>query len=550
MTRRTVPILAAVAVLAIGPLYIAARHAHAAAAPIRKQTIRLAMRDGVHLATDLYLPAAPGHYPTLVIRTPYNKEGMVALGEASAQQGYAAVIQDTRGRFASEGEKLPWIGDGWTGHTDGVETLAWVAHQPWCDGKIGTLGGSALGINQLLTAGSGTPYITCQHISVATPDLYLGLVYPGGVLKKALVEGWLQSTQHSPQALKIWVSHPDYDSYWENYDLTTRWNKVNYPAVHIGGWFDLFTQGTIDSFTGYQEHGGPKARGAQKLVMGPWTHGFGSDRAGELTFPNGGKPPTHYNDAGTWFNHYLKGMDNGVDREPAVTYYVMGDVTNPHAPGNVWRTASSWPPPSRLTRFYLHGDRSLSPAPPETDRPLGYTYNPANPVPTLGGPQLNLPAGPMDQKRVEARPDVLVFTSPVLQKPVEVTGRVRATLSVSSDAPDTDFTAKLCDVYPDGRSFNMCEGILRARFRNSFRREELMKPGHVYEIPIDLTSTSVIFNKGHRIRLDVTSSSSPGYDPNPNTGEKFRSSNRTRIAHNQIHLDHLHPSYVLLPVVP
>jgi len=200
--------------------------------------------------------------------------------------------------------------------------------------------------------------------------------------------------------------------------------------------------------------------------------------------------------------------------------------------------------------FYFREDRTLSPARPKTGRPLTYAYDPKDPVPTLGGPQLTIPAGPMDQRKIERRPDVLVFTGEPLVEPLEVTGRVRVRLWVSSDAPDTDFVAKLCDVYPDGRSINICEGILRARFRDSFRKEERMTPGRLYPITLDLWSTSVLFNRGHRLRVHVTSSSAPGYDPNPNTGEPFRAGDRTRVARNTLYLDERRPSHILLPVMP
>jgi hypothetical protein len=341
-----------------------------------------------------------------------------------------------------------------------------------------------------------------------------------------------------------------HDDYWRRRELNGRYDRVNAPAVHVGGWFDIFAQGTIDAFTGYQTKGGPKARGRQKLVMGPWTHGVLQDQAGDLAFPKGKQPPTRAHESWRWFDFHLKGVTNGVDREPAVTYYVMGDVSDTNAPGNVWRTASGWPPVNaRPTRLYLHDDHALSTRSAGAAGAISFTYNPNDPTPTLGGPQLTLPAGPKDQRPIEGRPDVVLFTSEPLAAPMEITGRVRLRLWVASDAPDTDFFAKLCDVYPDGRSFNLCEGQLRARFRKTFRRQHLLEPGRIYPIEIDLGSTSMVFNRAHRLRLQVTSSSAPGFDPNPNTGEPFRASDRTRVARNTIHLGAHHPSHLLLPVV-
>jgi putative CocE/NonD family hydrolase len=506
------------------------------------------MRDGVHLATDVYLPAGNGPFPVILLRSPYDKNGGSGLGEDGARRGYAIVIQDTRGRYASEGENLPFESDGWAAHQDGYDTLEWIAKQPWCNGKIGTFGGSALGITQLGMAGTGTSRLTCQHITVATPNFYQHGVFPGGVFKKAMIEDWLRVTQHSPDSLKHWTSHPTYDAFWRARDLTTRWDKVNAPAIHIGGWYDLFTQGTLDAFQGYQTQGGPLARGHQKLLIGPWTHGVFQAQAGELTYPNATQPPNNVQDAWRWFDYWLKDIPNGIADTPAVTYYVMGDVTDPHAPGNVWRTASAWPPiKTQPTAFYFHADRSLSTARTPGDASLTYTYDPKHPVPTVGGPQLTLPAGPRDQRAIESRPDVLTFTTEPLSAPLEVTGRVRVTLWASSDAPDTDFFAKLCDVYPDGRSMNVCEGQLRARFRAGFQQEKLLKSGQVVSLPIDLWSTSIIFNRGHRLRVQITSSNAPGYDPNPNTGAPFRANDQTRVAQNTIYLDSRHPSHILLP---
>ena len=515
-----------------------------------KLTFMVPMRDGVKLGTDVYLPETNKAFPVLLGRTPYNKAIMLSAAQDSARHNYAIVVQDTRGRFASEGKNLAFEADGWAGEWDGYDTVEWIVRQPWCNGKLGTFGGSAGAITQLLLAGSGNTNVISQHLTVGGPSLYFDVVYSGGILRKSLVEDWLRMTAFSPDMLKLWTGHSDYDDYWRARELTQRYDKINAAAVHIGGYFDIFAQGTIDSFIGYQEHGGPKARGRQKLIMGPWTHAVFAEKSGDLTFPNGKRPPNNVRDQWRWFDHTLKGVDNGIEREPAVTYYVMGDTSETNAPGNTWRTASHWPPlPVTNTAFYLHGDRTVSTAKPGPSQPLTFTYDPTNPVPTIGGRQLTLPAGPKDQRAIEDRHDVLVFTSAPLPAPLEVTGRVRARLWASSDAPDTDFFVRLCDVYPDGRSFNVCEGCLRARFHDSFSEEKLLKPGEVYEFNLDLWSTSIVFNQSHRLRVHVTSSSAPGFDPNPNTGEPLRVSSRTRMAHNVIYYDPNRPSYLLLPIV-
>jgi hypothetical protein len=485
----------------------------------------------------------------LLTRTPYNKSNGAGTGEDGARHGYVTVIQDTRGRFASEGDNLAFEADGWAEHWDGYDTVQWILSQPWCNGKIGTFGGSAGAITQMLLAGSGTSNVLSQHLTVGAPSLYFDVVYSGGVFRKSLVEDWLRISAFSPEALKLWTSHPNYDQYWQARELTHRYEKVNAAAVHIGGYFDIFAQGTIDAFVGYQEQGGQKARGRQKLIMGPWAHAVFNEKAGDLVFPNGKTPPNNVRDQWRWFDHTLRDVDNGINREPAVTYYVMGDTSDTTAPGNTWRTANQWPPVAATpTPFYLWADRTVSRTTPGAGQPLRYDYDPTNPGPTVGGAQLTIPAGPKDQRSIESRADVLVFTSDPLREPLEVTGRVRAKLWVSSDAPDTDFFVRLCDVYPDGRSFNICEGRLRARFHESYSAEKLLKPGEVYPLDLDLWSTSIVFNKGHCLRVHVTSSSAPGSDPNPNTGAPFRSSPATRVASNTVYCDASHPSHVLLPL--
>jgi hypothetical protein len=511
-----------------------------------KETFMLPMRDGVKLATDVHKPAGEisNALPVILARTPYNKNGLDGIGSEASRRGFIFVAQDCRGRFASEGENLPFNLDG----SDGFDTLEWIAKQPWCNGKIGTWGGSAGAITQFQMVTSGTDKISSQHLTVGAPNLY-DVVYIHGVFRKALVEDWLRGAQWGSNALPRWVAHPTYDDYWRERDLSRDYKRANAPALHIGGYWDIFAQATIDAFVGYQEKGGPKARGKQRLVMGPWSHGVNQDEVGELKFPNAKKPPGAVDDAWKWFDATLKGAT--FNPEPAVSYYVIGDVTDSKAPGNVWRTADKWPPvKTTATKYFLHADRSLntSTSAAGSASTLTYTYDPSNPAPTVGGIQLSIPAGPRDQKKVEERDDVLVFTTAPLTKPIEVTGRVRAKIWISTDVPDTDFIGRVCDVYPDGRSFNLCEGAIRARFRDGTDREAFMEPGKVYEIEIDLWSTSVIFNTGHRIRLQLTSSSAPGYDPNPNTGAPFRANTDTRKASVKLYVDPAHPSHLTLPV--
>jgi predicted acyl esterase len=504
-----------------------------------KETVFVPMRDGVKLATDVHKAESTNPLPVILVRTPYNKNGVNAIGDEAIRRGFVFVAQDCRGRFGSEGENMPFHLDG----PDGCDTLEWIAKQPWCNGKIGTWGGSAAAITQYQILTSGTDKLSAQYLMVGAPNLY-NVIYIGGVFRKSMIEDWLRGAQWSSNALPRWVAHPFYDDYWRERDASRDYKKANAAGLHIGGYWDIFAQATIDAFVGYQEKGGPKARGKQRLVMGPWAHSAG-DKAGEMSFPNGKKAPGEVLDSWKWFDLTLK--SGTFSAEPAVTYYVIGDVTDTNAPGNCWRTADQWPPvETTATEYYLHHDHSLSRSKAGAAESLAYTYDPENPAPTVGGIQLSMPSGPRDQKTVEERPDVLVFTTPALNSPIEVTGRVRARVWISADVLDTDFIARLCDVYPDGRSFNLCEGAIRARFREG--QEVLLEAGQVYPIEIDLWSTSVIFNTGHRIRLQITSSSAPGYDPNPNTGAPFRTGQEKRKANIKLYADSQRPSHVVLPV--
>jgi len=510
-----------------------------------KETIMLPMRDGVKLATDIHKPEGTAPLPVILSRSPYNKNGMDGIGAEAIKRGFIFVAQDCRGRFASEGENLPFNLD----RPDGFDTIEWVSKQAWCNGKIGTWGGSAVAITQFQMVASGTDKISAQHLTVGAPNLY-DVIYINGLFRKALIEDWLRGAQWGSNALPRWVSHPIYDDYWRERDASRHYKSASAPALHIGGYWDIFAQATIDGFVGYQEKGGPKARGKQRLVMGPWSHAVQQEKVGELKFPNAKNPPGDVQDAGKWFELTLKSETSNINAEPAVTYYVIGDVNDSTAPGNVWRTADQWPPvKATATEYFLCEDRTFSKNEPGSAAPLAYTFDPANLAPTVGGIQLTIPAGPMDQKKVEERDDVLVFTSSSLTSPMEVTGRVRARIWISADVPDTDFIARLCDVYPDGKSYNLCEGAIRARFRDGREKEKLMEPGKIYPIDIDLWSTSVIFNTAHRMRLQITSSSAPGYDPNPNTGAPFRANTDKRKANVKLYVDSKHPSHVVLPVV-
>ena len=523
--------------------------ANDAARPAKTQTVRIAMRDGVHLATDIYMPAGDGPFPVVFSRTPYGrlKANEGAAGFAAA--GFVVVVQDWRGRFDSEGDNLPFIGCGWGQHQDGVDTIKWIKKQKWSSGKIGTIGGSAGGITQNLLAGAVPDGLRAQYISVAAANPYMDSSYIGGAFRKADVENWLAHNKFDPRALETMRSHPCYDDYWRRMDTTLKFAQMNVPAVHIGGWFDMFTQATINEFVGRQHSGADGSRGTQKLIMGPWTHGIGKMPVGDWTFP-ASKVPEQYS-SGRWFEHYLFGADNGVEKEPAVAYYVMGDTITPGAPGNEWRSADDWPIPAKETPAYFTRAGHLTFQKPGDgdDARVKFTFDPQNPCPTVGGNNLTLPRGPMNQNKIESRDDVVLFNSEPLNEPIEVTGRVKAKLFVASSAVDTDLSVRLCDVYPDGKSYLIAEGILRLRYRNSFEKPELLTPGKMEEVAVDCWSTSMIFNRGHRIRVAVTSSNYPRFDVNPGTGQPWTDSGPKVAQMNVIYCNAMRPSQIVLPIV-
>jgi uncharacterized protein len=505
------------------------------------------MRDTVQLATDVYAKQPSQPHGSILIRTPYDKNALVLLGMNWAQNSWPTVIQDTRGRFASEGIDTVFKNE----HTDGPDTLAWIAQQPWSNGKVATFGGSALGITQYLTAGANPPQLACQYIQVAAPDLYKHTMYPGGEFRKNLVEEWLKAQGSTYILPELWA-HENYTmDYWTNVSLEDKWDQVNVPAIHIGGWYDIFTQGIIDGFRGYQHQGGPGAQGKSKLIIGPWTHGGAGTRTqGELTYP--ANSLDNFSQALFWqmANEYTMNGPTDYDAWPAVTYYVMGDVNDSNATGNEWRYADDWPVPSIEQAWYLQKDGSLQTTIDTEEEQFTYSYDPTNPVPTIGGGNLNIPAGPFDQRPVENRSDVLIFTSPVLEQPYEATGAIKARLFVSSDCPDTDFTVKLTDVYPDGRSMLITDGILRMRNRNGFDHWELMEPGTVYPVDVDLWSTSYVWNTGHQIRIDISSSNYPRCLNNPNTADGIYKNTTYSVAQNTVYVDSIHPSCLLLPEIP
>lgn len=551
------------------------------------------MRDGVKLYADVYRPAAAGKYPVIVSRTPYSTERYPSAYDAAvffSRRGYVYVYQDVRGRHESEGKWEPFRND----IEDGYDTVEWAARQPWSNGKVGMQGGSYLGHVQWRAAMAQPPHLVTIFPLVASTSLYHNWITLNGGWRLSFNFGWgpvrqesriMQNTgPHSmaggadsisyekmlwrlplndmqrlagrnAQFYRDWIAHPDYDDYWKKLNVEEVFDHIGIPVHTAGGWFDIFSQGTLNGYVGMSHRGRTEqARRGSRLLIGPWGHGP-SQKYGEIDFG----AHAMVEELGIqlrWFDYWLKGLQNGLDNDPPVTLYVMGR--------NMWRQENEYPlARTQYRKMYfstsagansLHGDGRLTwSEPPETAPTDRYRYDPDNPVPSLGGNNCcgtPTPAGPRDQRSVETRRDVLVYTSDFLANDLEVTGPVKTVLYVSSDAVDTDFVAKLVDVYPDGRAINVAEGIVRARYRESLAKPKLMQPGTVYELTIDMVGTSNVFLKGHRLRVDITSSHFPQFDRNPNTGEPFGMHSNVRIATQSVHHSRGRASHVLLPVIP
>lgn len=537
--------------------------------------VKVPMRDGVQLTANIWRPKAEGSCPVILMRSPYGKFDE-KWGDAKryAAAGYAMVVQDCRGRGKSEGPWDPFRHD----VEDGFDTQEWVGKQPWCNGEIGTAGGSYLGWSQWASAADAS-----QHLKAMVPvvpfDNAYEIAYSGGALQLALLMGWgtavggvalgpeklKEAFQHLPlntygdqfekkiPYLNEWVAHSIYDDYWKKRSMEKRYAAVTVPILNLGGWYDIFSKPTLDMVANVRANSRDRlVRRNQFVIMGPWAHGVGGRKIGELDFGDVAK--LNVGDwQFKWFEYWLKGKETGVQDWPAYYLFVMGE--------NLWRGENEWPlKRTQFTAYYLHsegkanslqGDGRLDTAKPLDQQPDEFTYNGDNPVPTVGGNNLvGAPAGPFDQTHVEQREDVLVYSTAPLGEDVEVTGPVRMILYAASSARDTDFTAKLVDVHPDGKGFNLCDGILRARYRHGLDQPALLEPGKAERFEIDLWVTSNVFKTGHRIRLEVSSSNFPRFDRNPNSGKPFGSDTEMLTAKQTVFHDAERPSHVVLPVIP
>ncbi len=509
------------------------------------QTLFIPMRDGVELPTDIYLPYPEAkNLPCILQRGPAGRHVPTATCFAAlAKAGYVVAIQDTRAANDKEGKTLPFYSDGWGKEQDGYDTVQWLADHPLTNGKIGTLGFSNMGITQILMAPTAPPALKCQYIGVAAASLYHHAIFPGAQLLKNQVEGWLHLVAKDPSVLKFVLDQAHNEDFWDSFNAIKLAQKVTVPAIHQGGWYDIFIQGTIEAFQTRQDFGGEGAKGKQKLYIGPWAHmGPLMPQLGEFEIPKNGYVSPYDMTPLSWFNHHLKEHSYPIVYFPTVVYYVMGPFDGSPSSGNRWRTSEEWPIPHVDIPFYLTSDQKLV----EKEIPLApaiisYTHQIYQPVPTIGGRNLFLPSGPMDQRPIESRKDVKVFTTAPLTEDLEVTGNILAKIFLSTDAADTDLAVRLTDVYPDGRSILIADALTRTQFQKTVSGETSAIKG----VLVDLWSTSLVFAKGHAIRISISGSNFPRFEKNTNS---VIGKDKDEVTHH-LHIGKIHASHLILPVV-
>lgn len=514
------------------------------------------MRDSVELATEVYKPETfPPPWPVLLTRTPYERtiDSLDALFICDLK-GYAMVSQNLRGLRGSQGEPTLFLSDGWGDLQDGYDAIEWIAAQVWSNHLIGMIGASAPGMTQYYAAGSLPPFLVCIAPVAAGPSLYHHSAYPGGEFRKALVETWVNG-QGTPWLIDSLANHPNYElGFWGVVDLRTRWDSTSHPMLHVSGWYDLYTDGQLEAFSEMEAR-----HHNQKLFLGPWGHGSWNQRQqGDLTYPPNAQLADDFLFTGLlfpWYDYWLKGSGStGVK----VCFYLMGDCDGPDTTRwNRWVTADTWPlPEMRYASCYLRENGGLDTLPPALpEKADTFRYDPQDPCPTIGGREyIGIPNGygPKDQRPIEGRADVLVYSTPVLAAPLKVAGKMILILYASSDRRDTDWAVRVTDVYPDGRSILMTDNILMARHRKGLDREDLLFPGVPDTFAIDLWSTANVWNAGHRLRVSITSSNYPRFERNPNTGDPFRRNDTLNalVATNAVYHTPSLASRLLLPVVP
>jgi uncharacterized protein len=555
--------------------------------------VKATMRDGVILRADIYRPKTDGKFAVLLMRTPYNKAEQVTFGLKAAAHGYVVIVQDVRGRYTSDGEWYTFKNES----SDGYDTVEWAAGLPYSDGRVGMFGESYVGATQLLTAIAHPPHLAGICPGFTASNYHDGWTYQGGAFEQWFDESWtsilaqdtfnrsvLKNTNAFAPAWNLplagympfnfsdaafapastsnlapyfldWLAHPNYDGYWKSIAIEEHYGDIQVPALTVAAWYDIFLGGSLRNYAEIKAHGGSEAaRRGQHLLVVVGGHAGQGRKIGELDFG----PAADEDDLEQiwlkWYDFLFKNAQNEFAGKP-VKIFVLG--------ANRWREEDDWPlSRAQSTRYFLHsakgansvrGDGSLSTVAPRAEHADEYVYDPGNPVPTTGGPlccdELHEPPGPKDQRAVEARDDVLVYSTAAFAQDTEVTGPVRLELFAKSSAVDTDFTAKLVDVGPDGYAQNLTEGIVRARYRDSQEKAGLMNPGEIYKFTIDLWATSNLFKKGHVLRVEVSSSNFPRFDRSLNTGENSAFAVNFVSATNTVFHDAEHPSALVVEVV-
>ena len=540
-----------------------------------ERDVSMTTSDGVRLLADVYRPVVGPDVPTILVRLPYSKSlkndtSTAVVARFWASRGYAVVIQASRGRHGSAGDFYPLRDE----RRDGIETLHWLARQPWYDGRLGMWGGSAFGYTQWAVADQRDPGPSAYAIQIASSHFY-EMFYPGGAFSLESALYWAVRSHGSEDVrptrrtldrgesgfpliaaddravgeiefFNDWASHPQNDAYWEAIDGVQRARDIQAPVLLMAGWSDPFLPSQLRDFETIRAKADPRVAAASRLIVGPWTH------ADTIRFPDGHRAgeyrPASLASSIPWFDHLLLGRPLDPSLSAPVRIFVMGE--------NVWRDEQEWPlARARPTKYYLrsaghanssNGDGMLSLDLPNDEEPAdSYVYDPGDPVPTRGGAMLGPGAGMREQNDIEARKDVLVYSTEPLASGVEVTGPLTVTLHVDTTAANTDFTAKLVDVDPDGKAYNVSDGVLRRSYRHA--AEEGAAP---HEISIELWPTSILFLPGHRIRVEISSSNFPRYDRNTNTGDNPATDISPTVATQVVHHSRAHPSLILLPVVP
>jgi predicted acyl esterase len=510
------------------------------------------MREGKRLSAYLYFPPGDGPWPVVFEQRYADLRGAGTRKAAAslAEGGYVVALVNYRGTYESEGTWVGYRALGWGELKDGYDTCEWLATQPWSTGKVGTFGSSQGGYAQNFLAVTQPPHLVAQYMVDTGLSLFHEGYRIGGTTRPQRFLA-LNTTrpEDNRKLLEEWFQHPHYDDYWRDEDCSLHFEKMNVPCFTIGSWYDFMNQGSIASFQGRQEKGGPNSRGKQQLIIGPWLHGRlnKGNKVGDLVYPDNAIWLEREHML-RWFDYWLKGKDTGVQNDPPVRYYVMGAIGEPGAPGNEWRTANKFPPNAKLVPQYLQAEGGLSDKTPQSEESsTSYKSDPLHPmqIPGTAFP------GAKDARPFEEQAEVRTFTTPPLEKSVEWTGRVKTELFLSSTAKDTDVLVRVSDVYPGGRSILIIDYPLRARYREGFDHEALLEPGKVHKLAYDVGWISQIFAKGHRIRVTVASTGAPLYEPNPQTGEPLTIEfpKNAVSAVNTIHHSREHASRILVPVM-